>query len=159
QCSSSCGSRSASRIRSACCWRYDCVAERYDLIVIGAGPGGYFAAIRAAQLGMKVAVADRRATLGGTCLNVGCIPSTALLDSSELYGVGQKQFARHGRQLQGVGLDLGTMLRRKDQVVKGLTDGLAFLFKKNRIDFCHGTAKLSEPGQVVVKSTDGQAPV
>ncbi len=135
------------------------MAERYDLIVIGAGPGGYFAAIRAAQLGMKVAVADRRATLGGTCLNVGCIPSKALLDSSELYALAQKQFARHGIQVQGVGLDLPVMLRRKDQVVKSLTDGLAFLFKKNRIDFFHGSAKLSGPGQVVVKSADGQAPV
>src|SRR5947209_7585373 len=100
------------------------MAERYDLIVIGAGPGGYFAAIRAAQLGMTVAVVDRRAALGGTCLNVGCIPSKALLDSSELYVLAQKQFARHGVQVQGVGLDLKTMMGRKDAVVKSLTDGL-----------------------------------
>jgi dihydrolipoamide dehydrogenase len=81
------------------------VPDRYDLLVVGAGPGGYFAAIRAAQLGMKVAVVDRRATLGGTCLNIGCIPSKALLDSSELYVLAQKQFARHGIHVDKVGLN------------------------------------------------------
>jgi dihydrolipoamide dehydrogenase len=133
--------------------------DRYDLIVIGAGPGGYFAAIRAAQLGMKVAVADKRGALGGTCLNVGCIPSKALLDSSELLVLAQKQFGRHGIHVEKVGVNLAQMMKRKDQVVKGLTDGLAFLFKKNKIDFYQGTARLSGPGQVVVKTADGQTPV
>lgn len=133
------------------------MSDQYDLLVIGAGPGGYFAAIRAAQLGMKVAVVDRRSALGGTCLNVGCIPSKALLDSSELYSLAQKQFQRHGIVVKDVGLDLSAMLRRKEQVVKGLTDGLAFLFKKNRIAFVHGSGRLSGPGKVLVKTADGQS--
>src|SRR5262249_51209353 len=102
------------------------MAERYDLVVIGAGPGGYVAAIRAAQLRMKVACVDRRAALGGTCLNIGCIPSKALLDSSELYVAARTHFRRHGIQVGEVGLDLKAMLERKDKVVKGLTDGVAF---------------------------------
>jgi dihydrolipoamide dehydrogenase len=130
--------------------------DRYDLIVIGAGPGGYFAAIRVAQLGLRVACVDRRAALGGTCLNVGCIPSKALLDSSELFVVTQKQLARHGIQVQGVSLDLPAMLRRKEQVVKGLTDGLVFLFKKNKITLVQGSARLGGKGEVVVKSPDGK---
>src|SRR5271165_5428318 len=107
--------------------------DRYDLVIIGACPGGYVAAIRAAQLGMKVACVDRRPTAGGTCLNVGCIPSKALLDSSELYAQARTHFDRHGIKTGGIGLDLATMLARKDKVVKGLTDGVAFLFKKNKI--------------------------
>src|SRR6516164_4938292 len=109
------------------------MAERYDLIVIGAGPGGYVAAIRAAQLGLKVACVEKRPALGGTCLNVGCIPSKALLDSSELYVQAKSHAQRHGIQIDSVGLDLPAMLARKDKVVKGLTDGVAFLFKKNKI--------------------------
>src|SRR5205807_4349376 len=105
--------------------------ERYDLVVIGAGPGGYVAAIRAAQLGLKVACVEKRPTLGGTCLNVGCIPSKALLDSSELYVQAKAHLDRHGIQVGEVSLDLAAMLARKDKVVKGLTDGVAFLFKKN----------------------------
>src|SRR5438445_13874177 len=104
------------------------MAERYDLVVIGAGPGGYVAAIRASQLGMRVACIDKRAALGGTCLNIGCIPSKALLDSSEFYALANKSFARHGIQVSSLGLDLKAMMARKDQVVKGLTDGVAFLF-------------------------------
>src|SRR5690349_21508827 len=111
------------------------MADRIDLVVIGAGPGGYVAAIRAAQLGMKVACVDRRAALGGTCLNIGCIPSKALLDSSELYAVARAHLGRHGISVGDVGLDLKKMMERKDHVVKGLTDGIAFLFKKNRITF------------------------
>src|SRR5436309_938856 len=133
--------------------------ERYDLLVIGAGPGGYFAAIRAAQLGMKVACVDRRASLGGTCLNVGCIPSKALLDSSELVVAARSHFARHGIQVGEVGLDLKKMLERKDKVVKGLTDGVAFLFKKNKITAIHGTARLAEKGRVAVKSSTGSSQV
>src|SRR5262249_55197451 len=104
------------------------VAERYDLVVIGAGPGGYVAAIRAAQLGMKVACVEKRATLGGVCLNIGCIPSKALLDSSELYQLATHRFAKHGIKVGQVGLDLPAMHARKDTVVKELTDGVRFLF-------------------------------
>src|SRR5262249_11527652 len=116
------------------------MAERFDLIVIGAGPGGYVAAIRAAQLGMKVACVEKRATLGGTCLNIGCIPSKALLDSSELYAQARGHFGRHGIKLGEIGLDLAAMMGRKDKVVKGLTDGVAYLFKKNKITPVFGAA-------------------
>src|SRR5919204_6932700 len=133
------------------------MAERYDLVVIGAGPGGYVAAIRAAQLGMRVACVDKRAALGGTCLNVGCIPSKALLDSSEYYALARSRFERHGIQLGEITLDLKAMLARKDKVVKGLTDGIAFLFKKNKITFVQGTARLAGPGKVVVKGAAPEA--
>src|SRR5271156_2955668 len=124
------------------------MADRYDVVVIGSGPGGYTAAIRAAQLGMKVACIDRRAALGGTCLNVGCIPSKALLDSSELYSLARTRFARHGIEVGEVGLDLRKMMQRKDGVVKGLTDGLGFLFKKHKITAVQGSARLSGPDRV-----------
>src|SRR3954468_965778 len=101
--------------------------QTYDLVVIGAGPGGYVAAIRAAQLGMKVACIDKRGALGGTCLNVGCIPSKALLDSSELYAQAKSHFASHGITVGDLTLDLAALLARKDKVVKGLTDGIAGL--------------------------------
>ena len=117
--------------------------EIYDLIVIGAGPGGYVAAIRAAQLGMKVVMVEKRATLGGVCLNEGCIPSKALLDSSELFAQARDKFALHGIGIDSPRLDLGAMMLRKDDVVKKLTDGIAFLFKKNGIERIHGTAFLS----------------
>jgi dihydrolipoamide dehydrogenase len=129
------------------------MAERYDLVVIGAGPGGYVAAIRAAQLGLRVACVDRRAALGGTCLNIGCIPSKALLDSSEWYALARTRFGRHGIHFADLSLDLKEMLARKDAVVKGLTDGIAFLFKKNKITFVQGTARLRGPGTVVVRGS------
>ena len=133
------------------------MADRYDLAVIGAGPGGYVAAIRAAQLGMKVVTIDKRQALGGTCLNIGCIPSKALLDSSELYALAGSRFSRHGIQVGNLGLDLKEMMKRKDQVVKAMTDGVAYLFKKNRITPVHGAARLSGPGKVAVKRGDGGA--
>ncbi|MSN26851.1 MAG: dihydrolipoyl dehydrogenase [Geobacter sp.] len=114
----------------------------FDLIVIGAGPGGYVAAIRATQLGMKVAVVEKRATLGGVCLNEGCIPSKALLDSSELFAQARDKFASHGIAIDPPRLDLGSMMLRKDDVVRKLTDGIAYLFKKNAIRRLHGTAVL-----------------
>lgn len=117
--------------------------EAYDLIVVGAGPGGYVAAIRASQLGMKVAVVERRATLGGVCLNEGCIPSKALLDSSEQFALARDKFARHGIDIEPPRLNLATMLARKDEVVKRLTDGVAYLFKKNKIILLTGSASLS----------------
>jgi dihydrolipoamide dehydrogenase len=138
------------------------MAEPFDLVVIGAGPGGYVAAIRAAQLGMKVACVDKRGgpggmTPGGTCLNIGCIPSKALLDSSEWFAVAKSRLGRHGIRVGEVALDLPAMLARKDKVVKGLTDGVAYLFKKNKITPFKGAARLKappdedEPGKVVVQ--------
>jgi dihydrolipoamide dehydrogenase len=129
------------------------MAEHFDLIVIGAGPGGYVAAIRAAQLGMKVACVEKRPTLGGTCLNIGCIPSKALLESSELYYLAGKRFSHHGLNVHGLDLDLKQMLGRKDQVVKSLTDGVAFLFKKNHITPFQGQGRLTGPGKVSVKGS------
>jgi len=114
----------------------------YDLLIIGAGPGGYVGAIRAAQLGMKVGVIEKRAKLGGTCLNIGCIPSKALLQSSEKFRDSQHAFAKHGIKA-AVELDLPTMMKRKDGVVDQLTKGVAFLFRKHKIDHIagHGTIK------------------
>jgi dihydrolipoamide dehydrogenase len=131
------------------------VAERYDLVVIGAGPGGYVAAIRAAQLGMKVACVEKRPTLGGTCLNVGCIPSKAMLDSSELYHLAKERFGRHGIKVDGLGLDLPAMLKRKDQVVKGLTEGVRGLFRKNKIEAVFGAGRLTSPKSLQVARNDG----
>src|SRR5436305_15224344 len=120
------------------------MADSYDLVVIGGGPGGYAAAIRAAQLKMKVACVERRPNkaFGGTCLNVGCIPSKALLDSSELYETTLHKLARHGIKIGSVALDLPAMLARKDKVVKDLTGGVAFLFKKYGVTPVYGAAKL-----------------
>jgi dihydrolipoamide dehydrogenase len=131
--------------------------DQFDLVVIGAGPGGYVAAIRAAQLGQKVAVVERRSNkaLGGTCLNVGCIPSKALLDSSELYDVTQHKLKKHGVLVGDVKLDLATMMGRKDGVVKSLTDGIAFLFKKNKIASVFGSGKLLAGKKVEVTAADG----
>lgn len=114
----------------------------FDLIVIGAGPGGYVAAIRATQLGMRVAVVDKRATLGGVCLNEGCIPSKALLDSSELFAVARDKFALHGIHVDQPRLDLNAMMMRKEDVVKKLTDGIGYLFKKNKIERIQGVGTL-----------------
>jgi dihydrolipoamide dehydrogenase len=128
---------------------------QYDLVVIGAGPGGYVAAIRAAQLGMKVACIDRQ-FLGGTCLNVGCIPSKALLESTEMFYETRHKFEKHGINVAGVSLDLAKMLARKDAVVKQLTNGVGFLFKKNKIDSIIGSGRIISPGSVEVKSADGK---
>jgi dihydrolipoamide dehydrogenase len=113
----------------------------YDLIVIGAGPGGYVAAIRAAQLGMRVACVEKDPTLGGTCLNVGCIPSKALLDSSEKFYETKKKLADHGIRVGQIDLDLEKMLARKDKVVAVNTKGVASLFRKNKVDWLKGRAK------------------
>jgi dihydrolipoamide dehydrogenase len=128
----------------------------YDLVVIGAGPGGYTAAIRAAQLGMSVAVVEKDPTLGGTCLNVGCIPSKALLESSEHYHLALHGLAAHGVKTTGVTLDLPTMMARKLQVVKGLTQGVAGLFKKHKIAWLQGLGRIAGPGRVAVTGATGE---
>ena len=125
-------------------------SQPFDLIVIGAGPGGYVAAIRAAQLGMNVACVEKRETMGGTCLNVGCIPSKALLESSEHYLMAREGLGDHGVKVSGVKLDLKTMQARKDKVVGELTRGVAGLLKKNKIAQFHGTARIASPNTVEV---------
>ncbi len=130
----------------------------YDLVVIGTGPGGYVCAIRAAQLGMKVAVVEKRATHGGTCLNVGCIPSKALLHASEMYEEAGHGFADMGINV-APSLDLGKMLSFKNEGIKGNVDGVAFLLKKNKIDPFHGTGKVLAAGQVQVTSDAGESQV
>jgi dihydrolipoamide dehydrogenase len=127
---------------------------QYDLIVIGAGPGGYVAAIRAAQLGMKTAIIDK-SFLGGTCLNIGCIPSKALLDSTHKLTDVQKHLSEHGITTGDVKVDLPKMLSRKDAVVKKMTNGVAFLMKKNKIDYLPGAARITAPGSVEVRAPDG----
>ena len=119
----------------------------YDLVVIGTGPGGYVCAIRAAQLGMKVAVVEKRATHGGTCLNVGCIPSKALLHASEAFAEAAHDFAGMGIKVKPE-LDLPAMLAFKDAGVKGNVDGVAFLLRKHKIDHFHGTGRILGPGKV-----------
>lgn len=128
--------------------------EAYDLVVIGSGPGGYVAAIRASQLGMRVACVEKEATLGGTCLNVGCIPSKALLDSSELYHQAKDGLGVHGIGTSGVTLDLPAMMARKDKVVKLGTSGLNTLFKKNKIDWVKGRARFADARRIVVRDGD-----
>jgi dihydrolipoamide dehydrogenase len=122
----------------------------HDLLVIGSGPGGYTAAIRAAQLGMNVACVDREAALGGTCLRVGCIPSKALLESSHLFAEAKEKFSAHGIRTGDVQLDLDTMLRRKSQVVGTLTKGIEGLFKKNKVTRYLGHATIQAPGRVAI---------
>jgi dihydrolipoamide dehydrogenase len=130
----------------------------YDLIVIGTGPGGYVCAIRAAQLGLKTAVVEKRATFGGTCLNVGCIPSKALLHASELYEEAGHSFGKMGISVTPT-LDLKAMMAFKDQGVDGNVKGVDFLLKKNKIDAFHGSARIAAPGKVEVKSADGKTQV
>lgn len=129
----------------------------YDVIVIGSGPGGYVAAIRAAQLGMKTAIIEKYSTLGGTCLNVGCIPSKALLDSSEHYHNAAHTFKTHGINLTDLQIDLPQMIARKDDVVKQNVDGIQFLMKKNKIDVHHGLGSFVDAHTVKVTKEDGSS--
>ncbi len=135
--------------------------EVYDLVVIGGGPGGYVAAIRAAQLGLRTACVEKRGALGGTCLNIGCIPSKALLQSSEKFAEARDHLAEHGVAVAAVKLDLKKMMARKDKVVGDLTKGIEFLFGKNKVDYVKGTAAITAapksngsaaPGEVTVKN-------
>jgi dihydrolipoyl dehydrogenase len=130
--------------------------KRHGLVVIGAGPGGYVAAIRGAQLGLDVACIEKEKALGGTCLRIGCIPSKALLESSELYHEAANGFSEHGLVLQGVGLDLKKMLDRKDRIVKQLTSGVGSLFRKNKVTRYEGQARLAGRGRVVVSGSEGE---
>ncbi|HEX7006431.1 MAG TPA: dihydrolipoyl dehydrogenase [Alphaproteobacteria bacterium] len=126
------------------------MAETYDVVIVGGGPGGYIGAIRAGQLGLKVACVDKGARLGGTCLNVGCIPSKALLQSSERFAEARHGLEAHGVKLSTVELDLGAMMARKDKVVDGLTKGIEFLFKKNKVDRIQGVGRITAKGEVTV---------
>jgi dihydrolipoamide dehydrogenase len=128
----------------------------FDVVIIGAGPGGYVAAIRAAQLGLKVACVEQEPRLGGTCVRVGCIPSKALLESSERYVDATRHLAEHGVRVAGVELDLAAMQARKDAVVKANTDGVAYLFKKHGIERVEGRGRLVGPGDVAVATADGE---
>ena len=131
------------------------MADRYDVVIIGAGPGGYVAAIRAAQLGLKAACIESRGSLGGTCLNIGCIPSKALLQSSEKFAEAKQGLAEHGVTVGEVGFNLAAMMERKDKVVTTLTRGVEFLFRKNKVDWLKGKARIAAPGRVVVTGADG----
>ena len=131
------------------------MSETYDVVIIGAGPGGYNCAIRAGQLGLKTACIEMRDTLGGTCLNVGCIPSKALLHASEYYAAAQNEFAGMGIKVGKLELDLKQMMAQKDEAVSGLTKGVEFLLKKNKVDQIMGRGRIVGPGEVEVTAKDG----
>ena len=133
------------------------MADSYDVIISGGGAGGYVCAIRAAQLGLRTACVERRATLGGTCLNIGCIPSKALLQSSENFEEVQHHFAEHGVLIEGVKLDLARMQARKGEVVGANVKGVEFLFKKNKVDWLKGAGRITAPGRVNVDGTEYEA--
>src|SRR5690349_15568843 len=127
----------------------------YDLVIIGGGPGGYNCAIRAGQLGLKTAIIESRGKLGGTCLNVGCIPSKALLHASEYYEAAGKTFASMGVKITGLSLDLPQMLKQKEDAVDGLTKGVEFLMRKNKVDYVKGFGRIADKGKVEVTGPDG----
>ncbi len=127
----------------------------YDLVIIGGGPGGYNCAIRAGQLGLKTAIIEKRGKLGGTCLNVGCIPSKALLHASEYFEAASKTFPSMGVRVTGLSLDLPQMLKQKDDSVDGLTKGVEFLMKKNKVDYIKGAGRIVSAGSVEVTAIDG----
>ncbi len=127
----------------------------YDLVIIGGGPGGYNCAIRAGQLGLKTAIIESRGKLGGTCLNVGCIPSKALLHASEYYEAAAKTFPSMGVKITGLSLDLPQMLKQKEDAVDGLTKGVEFLMRKNKVDYVKGFGRIAGQGRVEVKLADG----
>jgi len=131
----------------------------YDLIVIGSGPGGYVCAIRAAQLGLKIAVVEKWPTFGGTCLNIGCIPSKAMLNASELYEEAAHKFAEMGIKVGTPAIDLATMLKYRQQAVDGNVKGVDYLFRKNKIETFHGAGRIAAPGKVEVKNADGKAQI
>jgi dihydrolipoamide dehydrogenase len=131
-------------------------SQEHDLVVIGAGPGGYVAAIRAAQLGLNVACVEKEAALGGTCLRIGCIPSKALLESSELFHGAKAKLGEHGIRFSGVEVDLEVMMRRKERTVNTLTKGIDGLFKRNRVTRYSGHGRITAPGRVLVAGEKGE---
>jgi dihydrolipoamide dehydrogenase len=131
------------------------MSDKFDVVIIGSGPGGYVAAIRAAQLGLKTAIIEKDKELGGTCLNIGCIPSKALLTSSDHYIFAKKEAAKHGIILDNVGLDLAKMLARKDKVVKTMNGGVKMLMKGNKITTFQGLGTVTAPGRVTIKPAEG----
>lgn len=131
------------------------MSEQFDVVMIGAGPGGYVGVVRGAQLGLKIAIVEKEPTLGGTCLNVGCIPSKALLDSSEHFDIARHSFAEHGIKVPTVELDLPAMMARKDKIVKDLTKGVAYLMRKNKVSVFEGFGTITGPNTVQVKGKDG----
>ena len=133
--------------------------DRFDLVVIGSGPGGYVCAIRAAQLGLKTALVEKHSALGGTCLNVGCIPSKALLESSERFAAARDHAAEHGITIDGLGLDLEKMQERKRGIVSELTGGVAMLMKKNKVTVLNGRGVVTGPGKVMVHGDEGETSV
>jgi dihydrolipoamide dehydrogenase len=135
--------------------RESLMSAQYDLVIIGGGPGGYNCAIRAGQLGLKTAIVESRGKLGGTCLNVGCIPSKAMLHASELYEEARKTFPSLGIGIDGLKLDLPKMLAQKDEAVDGLTKGVEFLMKKNKVDYIKGIGKIAAPGKVEITGEGG----
>src|SRR5712691_1896193 len=130
--------------------------EKFDVVIIGSGPGGYVAAIRAGQLGLKTAIVEKDKDLGGTCLNIGCIPSKALLTSSDHFMFAKKEAAKHGIMIDSVHVDLGKMQQRKDKVVKTLTGGVRALMKTNKVTTFEGLGTITAPGKVSVKSSAGE---
>ncbi|MDQ2659405.1 MAG: dihydrolipoyl dehydrogenase [Verrucomicrobiota bacterium] len=131
--------------------------DKFDVVIIGSGPGGYVAAIRAAQLGLRTAIIEKHTELGGTCLNIGCIPSKALLSSSDHFAFAKKEAAKHGILVEKLGLDLPTMLARKDKVVKQLTSGVRGLMKLNKVSTYQGLGKITAPGKVTITPNEGAA--
>lgn len=132
------------------------MSEVFDVVIIGGGPGGYNCAIRCGQLGLKAAIIEMRDALGGTCLNVGCIPSKSLLHASEMVAAANNDFAEMGIEVSGVKVNLAKMMAQKDDTVKGLTQGVAFLMKKNKVKHYHGKGKITGKGQVEIAMADGK---
>lgn len=133
--------------------------KNYDVVIIGSGPGGYVSAIRCAQLGLTVAIIEKYNTLGGTCLNVGCIPSKALLDSSEHYHNATHTFAEHGIEVKEVKANITQMIKRKDDVVSQTCDGVKYLMDKNKIDVLQGTGSFKDQHTIIVTGENGSIEV
>ena len=130
--------------------------DKFDLVIIGSGPGGYVAAIRAGQLGLKTAIIEKDKELGGTCLNIGCIPSKALLTSSDHFMFARKEAVKHGIVIENATVDLNKMQQRKDKVVRAMTGGVRALMKTNKVTTFEGLGSVTAPGKVSVKSSSGE---
>src|SRR5438128_2799615 len=130
--------------------------DKFDVVIIGSGPGGYIAAIRAGQLGLKTAIVEKDKELGGTCLNIGCIPSKALLTSSDHFMFAKKEAEKHGIVIDGVHVDLPKMQQRKDKVVRTMNSGVRALMKTNKVTTFEGLGAIAAPGKVSIKSSSGE---